>query len=146
MNQSNQEFLVNYRSFFLFLCKNKTNFYINITESDEDSDVHFYNFEIFVDEDMIPFYPFYLKLEFSIVINFEELSKAYDSLNVDPNIKYLKEDLSKSHGFFTFIEREWNQIIMHLMQFNQIADDYDVIAKLLHNFRGGIKGINVYGI
>ena len=87
-----------------------------------------------------------MKIEFLVIINFDELTKAYNNLDVDSDKKILQGRISKTAGFFKFFLREWHNIIKYLQEFNQTEDNYKEIAKLLHNFRGGIIGEDVYGI
>jgi hypothetical protein len=146
MNQTNQEFLSTYRNFFLFISENREFFDIRINESEDDSHLHFYAFQIQINENIVSFYPTYLKMEFFVIINFDELGKAYNNLDVDSDKKILQGRISKTAGFFEFFQREWHNIIKYLQEFNQTEDNYTEIAKLLNNFRGGIIGRDSFGI
>jgi hypothetical protein len=87
---------------------------------------------------------FYIDLY--IAINFKELNKAYDELEIDSNSKILKGHLHEHKGIYEFMERYWDKVILHLKEFNQDEDNYIEIAKLAHSYRGGIIGTGVYGI
>ena len=143
MNQSNRDFLAIYRNIFLFISENEEMFYVQINESDDDSETPFYAFQIYLKANIVPFYPLHLKMEFLVSINFDELKKAYESLDEEQNLKYLKDGISKSPGFLVFMEREWYNVIMYLKEFNQVNDNYNEIAKLLHKYRGAIVGTNL---
>lgn len=130
------------KSFYEFVAQNKELFDIRFWESDEDSDVRFYGIDLQVPEIFSTDNnrPLYERISIAFKVDFALLSLAYEKLIVPEAQFKVKYDLSTTEGTFSFFENEWHNIIMHLRAFNQQEDNYDEIAKLVQERRGGFVG------
>jgi hypothetical protein len=130
------------KSFYEFILQNKELFQILFWESDEDSDPRFYGIQFKVPEAWSTDNnrPLLETIEILFKIDFAQLRLAYDNLIVPDAESKVEYDLATAKFTFSFFEREWHNIIMHLYAFNQQEDNYNEIAKLVHKYRGAFVG------
>ena len=119
-----ENFTDSYKEFIQFISKNIENFGIRINQSEADSDIDSYKIQIYLRDNSLVFKPNHFTIEFSIVINFKDLNKAYDELEIDVNSKILKGHFHEHNGIYKFMERYWDKVILHLKEFNQDEDNY----------------------
>jgi len=118
---------------------------LNVLKNDKDFQINCYREEknesynvSFVYRNGIDLTSFSLKFE----INHKLLWSEYQKLEGN---KSFETNITEEERFIEFIKTGYNEIIKHLKSFNSSKDDYQNIAKLFENYRGGI-GLHKYGI
>ena len=157
----NQIFQDIQKNLFLKISQNKKGLKIKKTHYDND-------YGIYLVEIILPKYdeekgtPDVI-IHFEIILDFNKLTQHYNQLKLEfPDKTYLHiieipefdpatmiydfdDKFYFSDAFEEFLDHDWHNIILHLKAFNYQADNYEEIAKLLNNFRGGISAKD-YGI